>query len=245
MLNRFASNHLIAIHDIKTGLIKHKTAKEIGYINTSSDLFNDSEKRWSVIETRGAKALRELDSGNLLKNSVGIKAIKQYMALHFIRSFAFVELSSIREKEEFSNLLYNLTSKHGIIIKDIQKFRLEWIRGYQKNIPEILLNVEKKIFDFIDKYDLEIGEADESSEIVLSDNPVLNMTKDGLVGLRQGVAFDQSDSVVITLGPKHIAALITKNPIDRYIKLNSTQVTNYNKHAITYSLREFYTKPSI
>lgn len=162
------------------------------------------------------------------------------MALHFIRSFSFVYLSSVRANEAYSELSLKLRIKYGIVVDQIPNFHDNWIKGVQKNIPVIIENTERKIFDYISRFDLEIGEAADNTDFLLGDNPVLNMSNDGRIGIIQGVAFDQSNSVVMSLGPKHIGALITKNPIKEYRKLSSMQVENYNNRVIANSYREFY-----
>lgn len=243
LLRRYAINNLVGVYNISGKTMLNKATKEIGFINTNEDVFKQSENRWSVIETRAAKALRSIESGELLKNPVSVMAIKQLMALHFIRSQSFVYLSSKREHEAYAELIESISNKYSVEIANIEKFRLNWLSSFQKSMPEIFERSEKKIFEFIDHFDLEIGEAPEGSSIILGDNPVVNMTNDGRMGMLQGVAFDQSDNVIIPLGPKYVAALITKNPITSYRKLTNGNVNNLNLRILNQCIKEYYSLP--
>ncbi len=247
LLKRFANKGLVRVTNLVTGDNELKKPRDIAYLKVYDELLSKLERRWGNIESRASTAFGYLDQGTLLKYTPHKDNIKRFMILHYIRSQAFVDVMARDEPHYFEKLIQNVKSdfpdKADYIKSNLPAIRHKWLKDLVKMTPKMFATNSKKVENYVKNFDIEVGIVAEGSEFILGDNPALTVAKDGRIGIRSGVPINESIGFSMPLGPKHMAALITRNPTDKYIELTSNEVEIANNKTKTQCIKEYYSSP--
>lgn len=244
LLKRFSTNNLIRVTNIKRLTSAYLGPRQIGYIELPFKHFSKLERKWQNTEKRVNEAFKALDSGNLLKSPKDIDTVKKLMGIHYLRSKPFYILLAKNEAQHFEEFLSEAVKNHpdkkDEILATIPELRQDWVNSLPKNTVDLVKSVSQKVENYINRYELEIGIASKEVNFLLSDNPAINASNDGKMGILSGLTIDQSDSFIMPLGPTYVAALITKNPKKTYRLLSNKEVRNLNAKTIQQSIEEYY-----
>ncbi len=247
LLRRFTKNNQIKVNSLITNKNGLANPKRIGYIEVPEEIFSSVEHKYGYTETRAASAFPYLDDGTLLKHEKHKESIKKLMSLHFVRSQALMQLFSTSQEEQFKKLIEDAQRDHpdkaDDIIKSIPALKQKWQIDLIKKIPGMIKKNITKVEKYVNQFDIEIGVAPDDVNFILGDNPTINISEDGKIGVLAGVAITNSSSFLMPLSPKHLVALITKNNSSHYKPLSSKTVGNFNAKVLSQCLREYYTLP--
>lgn len=185
-----------------------------------------SESIWQAIEDRIGGVFTALEDQSLLRDSEAVESVREMIAVHWARSLMLKAVWRAAQHRTFS-------SRRAILLRDPEKLRqvfrdltglepagpqaLEWAAD---RVYEAVANLmkEEDVFrervhdnyqrmrSFAQNHPLQIGYT--SDQFIIGDAPVLAL-KAGFrgVGPLQGVPLDEADTVVLPLGPNHVAAL--------------------------------------
>lgn len=247
LLRRFSVENRLKVYNKITTKTTFKSPEEIAYIEFPDIEIALHERKWARIESMTATAFEKLDQGTVLEFPKYIVAIKKFMALHYIRSFTLPAWMKQNEDKYFQKEIKNSIEAHPDktidILRNKEPFKTRWHEILKQQIPDVIKTNHPKIEAYVMHFDLEIGVADQGTDFYLGDIPLINMDKQGRLGVLSGVDITHSENFVLPLGPRHIAALITKNESKEYRKLSNREVKNCNIKTKDQSVEQYYIKP--
>lgn len=248
LLRRFANRKYLKIHYKFKQAVTYKRTDGLGYIEFPQEIIQFSEDKWSRIEYSFGLILQRIDDGSLLENDESKKVIKKFMALHYVRSAAFIKLLKERETESFLEFIDKIKKeypdKEDEINSQFLLHRQEWLKYMVKIYPKTVNDLIKKVKKYIMAFDIEIGAVHGANNFLLSDNPVITITKDKKVGIISGAVVNESE-FLMPLGPKHVAALTSKENSDEYRLLTNSKMKKINRLTKQQAINEYYSTPEL
>jgi hypothetical protein len=235
-------------------------AKEDWFIEVRAQQF---EQCWGQAENAVVPALAELDAHIDLSGPSpdSARSITDIMALHLIRSAAAQHLwdrgrdrivPRRRAAMAEDRTLLGLARSSGKfpaawsdeqIVDSITAGLEDPLRKGGEAFGETLVELYNSVRAHFAKMYLEIGEAVDT-DFVLPDVPCVPYDAEhGAAGLLAGFGLLRSDAVVMPLGPRHLASLVTRAPDAPWSRLASDQVGSINDVLANVALREVYLRP--
>lgn len=220
-----------------------------------------AEERWGAIETRAQSAFDAVDNGSALDSTETVELLKDLLALHWGRSHAIriiyeqgirklldaqqIEmLSDDSLPEVFTELTGGLVAAGpGALEYAAEKMRLlvegEFASG-EFFAGRVLANVEKAKSKLVD-YNLEICVTEEG-EFLLGDNPAATLRGGHSgVGPLGGVPWEDADTLMLPLGPKHVLGVRSGAPA--WHSFSPDQANQLNRAQILGTVRHVFLKP--
>ena len=241
LLRRFSKDNKVEVRNINMGTSKLKSPDEVAYINLSSDIFGDSEKKWAnKYEGKLHEAYNLLERGSLLENRKHTEFIKAFMALLYVRSLSSYVLLGKKAHEKWNELRSELNFLNSVSETTSKNNFFDLVKT---NTPSTLNTLIKKVKKEFGSYSLEIGESDSQSKFILSDVPVITRHEDSSVGILNGVGVHNSEFIFLPLSPKHIASLSATSQQISYVQLKSNAVASINQLSRKIAVKEIYVQP--
>jgi len=240
LIRQFCSNGKTKVYNIRNKMWElPKSPIEIASIPIPREIIKKSEKKWNnFVEKKLNNAISDLKKELLFKKNSNIEIIKCLISLHFTRSFGFVYLFKKNEKELYEDFLRDMTKQSDL---SEEKLREYWIGHMTKFFPKLLDSQLNKVHNFVFKQNLTIGVSPKRNKFILGDNPVVNISNDNRIGLKEGVGIMQSVNIFLPLSPRHVVALYDKRyEFPHYVKFTAKSVRSINKKTKRNCMREFY-----
>lgn len=247
LLKRFASKGedgrwQIMVHDKNSSKSKLKGVDCVASREVERSIIEALEQEWSRdIENEADKAINSIVSNNWAEKHIG--AIKDLMALHFIRSQAFELISN-----NAYSIIETLEAEKNQVIKIYPEYTDAINRVYQENLKtaplEIVIGILKTYITKTKDYladltiGLEVGQAPSGAEFIIGDVPVITLNRYGDV-----VPVTEANYVGMPITPKYLVSL-KKNPDKKKpILLTKEQVQNVNRRQVGISLVNYFSLP--
>jgi hypothetical protein len=231
ILRRFADAGQVLRINLETGKTELRNPARVMYQTRfiSADA-KGAEDLWGSVETALRPALDALDSDTLFENRKHISAVKDCMALHFARSHIMIwtrraamkraaaKLREVLINEQRDWLARRFFVKHGhfpVGGKALEAAANEFIEeaAPQVDNAESFSASVKRVFAEVKQRfgssGLEIGRPEhDAGEFLIGDAPALTLKGGSMVGgPHGGVTLDDANTVMMPLGPKHVASL--------------------------------------
>lgn len=224
---------------------KLASTEEIAFVEIDRSIIEALETKWAhEVEHHASKTINILNNGDVLRYEKHIRMLKKILALHFVRSAVLFVLLT-RSKTIYGQQIIEEVSaaypEHRELVENMVK--TEWPSLANTTIPEILTENIAKVEEFMENHGLEIGVAPEGSHFIIGDSPAITMTKDGRMGVMNGVPITECDSFAMPVTPSHLITLKTNPKTVEYLKLTSKEVDNANTKQMQHALFEYYSKP--
>jgi hypothetical protein len=225
-----ARGRLVA-HRLVHNTTKIKAPRGEGYIaGLISHRPDEAERRWGHYEEAMPAVFGALDRGDLFDHADLVAALKDFLALHFARSRTMREMF-MRSRDESQQLedIFGMTTDPDLLARF---FREQF--GLDPAGPEALLLARDTIIEMVkDRFGdggpvferrleehfakfqevahtewcVQIGIAQEA-EFLIGDDPVQVVDHERrLIGIASGVSIGSADTLLMPLGPIHIAAI--------------------------------------
>ncbi len=107
-MKRFTKNKKILVHNKLYTSSSFKDPEQISYIQFPSEVISRYETIWSQIERKMSEIFPLVDNGTVLKNEEHKRIIKEFVALHFVRSMHVLALMGRDEKKYFDKIIENV-----------------------------------------------------------------------------------------------------------------------------------------
>lgn len=236
--------------------------KEDWFINEEAGA-SQYERLWSDIEGPMGAAFAELDghTGNDPLTNASAAVIKDFMALHLVRAFtakpmwdrglarvvperraAIVDNHGLIELARSSDV-YPTNWSDEQIVDEITSQLEDPLRTGGQLFGDTLVELVNNVKVHFERFHVEIGEAVEG-ELILPDVPCVPYeSKTGRVGLLEGFGLNNSDAIVMPLGPRHIASLVTKAPSTLWWRLDPVKLAPLNEALARGALEAVYFRP--
>lgn len=239
VLKRFTNDEgLVAQHEKKTGKVTLLPPTDIAFTDIDVKIIEQSERRWGAdIENHAEKALNTLVNANVLLVPKHANTIKRLMALHYVRSFALLDLMAEAKQKYARQIIENVSSAYPSY-RDLvkQKVAEDWPRTVVGSLPKIIGDNVAKVDKFMERHGLEIAHTPQSIKFVIGDIPAITITNKG----KMGVPITEADSFAMPLTPTHIVALKTDPESKEYFELTAEQVRAANSKQIQRALEIYY-----
>ena len=246
--------------DLGTRTARTDYAEKLGSIKdlvvTGAD---ETEKLWGEVEKRLPHAFKLIEERKILDNKEFLDTIKDCVVLHFARSFALAELFNrdhpkyrkqvsdrVLAKIPASQAVHAMT---GVWVPEssarplAQQYIGDAFDAEVHNdglLAKILVENYHRGRKLAEEKDLEFWYTDKE-EFVIGDIPAVVYNKDtDQVGVLNGVAWNDADALVMTLGPHHAVALSKKAA---YLDANSRTVEWINVMQVRGAYKEVYYRP--
>lgn len=249
LLKRFTYNKKILVHNKLYSNISYKDPEQISYIQFPSAVINKHETMWSQIEARMTNIFRLVDNGQVLESEEHKKIIKEFIALHFVRSMHVLALIGRDEKKYYNQIFENVIRENPDKEEEIKnlipaqrkiwiyKLRTEFLTNFFEN------NLER-VQKFVRDQDIEIGEVFGNFELILSDSPIINLGDENKHSILEGASLEKSTTFIMPLGPRHLVGLKSKNASKEYIHVLTNSVERINSFSFKQSISYFYSNPA-
>lgn len=227
----------------------HKTVDDVAYIEIPDSTFiHKLESKWCYLESRMATAFQALDNGTLLRSKKDIDTVKKFISLHYVRSITVLLWTQKNSEKYFNKAIEDSIkvnpSRAEEIFRNKEEYKIKWKEELAtKTIPEMLQKSYPKVEEYVQNNDLIIAQATQGTDFCLADIPVINMDEKGQLGVLSGVDITHSIAFTMPLGPRHVAALISKSDSIDYGGLNNRQVKNFNDKSLKIARYHYYTCP--
>lgn len=243
VLKQFANEQRkITVHTKGSAATELKAIDLVAHIDIDEALIKHLEDKWSHgVEDDAERAINGLKNNNLVMVEKHIVAVKNLMALHFIRSqvFHLVELNKHMITNTFRQIKDAYSIAYPQYAKSIEKVTKA---EYTKAPHDIAVKVMEKYIPMVEAYiadpaiGFEIGEAPEGASLIIGDIPTI--TTDGNKNF--GVPITEAKAFGMPLTPKYFVTL-KKNPGTRkYKKMSVKQVENANNKQLMQVVKEYY-----
>ncbi len=222
-----------------------------------------AEKLWQTVEAKLPAALEAVEAGTIMKNPLHVSTVKECIALHLARSKAMqwtrgeaVERAANQLKAELLTsqkpwLIQTFVRRHGFFPAGSQGLELaadEFIREARPKVdtPASFWSSVQGYFNqfrtFLAPLELEISVPEPGAgEFLLGDAPALTLRIGSeMGGPRGGVPLDQANTVIMPLGPTHMASLGREAARHR---LNARQVELTNRVQVLNAFSEVCWRP--
>lgn len=230
---------LVAQHEKLSGTVTLLPPVDIAYTEIDRAIIEQSEQEWSSdIENDSEKALNTLINGNILHVPKHTQTIKTLMALHYVRSFALIQLMAIAMPNYAKQIIENVTAvypSHKELVE--KKVAEDWPRMMVESLPKIIKANITKVKQFMERHGLEVGVSPEDELFIIGDIPTITLNSEGKIG----VPITEADNFAMPLTPRHIVALKTK-PTKKYTQLTPKHVQAANKKQEERALEVFYSQ---
>jgi hypothetical protein len=249
LLRRFTSNKQLEVHHKDYNNVSYRNPEQISYIQFPSEIINKHEAIWSQIERRMAGIFHMLDNGQILENETNKNVIKEFIALHFVRSMHVIALIGRNEPKYFQQILDNIKLENPEIENELnesipsQREHFAYLLKY-KFLPTFFESNFNRVMEYVLDQDIEIAEVLGKYELILSDSPIINLDDQNNQSILEGVALLKSTTLIMPLGPRHIVALKSKNAQKEYIPLLTNSVNKINSFSVKQSVNYFYCNPT-
>ncbi|MDQ6884552.1 MAG: DUF4238 domain-containing protein [Candidatus Dormibacteraeota bacterium] len=259
VLRRFTQAGQIIRVDLQTGQRELRNPASCmykrGYISANP---KEAEELWGTVERRLPPALAALDAGTLFQNQNDVNAIKDCIALHFARSFgllwtrrtaldraeAKVRAKILEEDRQFLERQFYL--RHHFYPAGSEGLQLaadEFIAEAERLIdnPETFSKTVRETFEVVlarfGASELEISSPEHGAgEFLIGDAPALTLRRGSLGGgPHGGVPIFEADTVIMPLGPRHLASL---SITERVHDLTQDQMTTVNRSQVINAFNE-------
>lgn len=249
VLKRFANeNKKTTVHDIKSDRSELKEINLVAYLDIDGTLIAKLEAKWSKeVENDAEKAINALTSGNLQNVDKHIGTVKKLMALHYMRSTVFIMMHDQAWSGQFypkDNIeqIIALYPQHEDLVR--RTTSTEWQTTKTKAAIQAMEIYIPKVEAYIADIGLEVGVAQQETQFILGDIPVVTADGTGRFGALNGVPITESKGFAMPLSPKHIVSLKKNATSKKYVLLNARQVQNANDKQLKQAVNCYYTKPA-
>jgi hypothetical protein len=255
LLRRFSGHRGSATglesYSVKYGLSKRLySPKSIGkakdFVKIDSD---ETERLWQKTETYMHDALKAVDAGTVLSSPAHVQTIKDAIALHFARGKEVLEAehllwTSVTDPESPQWSAINVDpislfrARHnGLFPPSIQAAKEIVATDIQAHIKKMyddgfitrlkIVDNFEKARDLARQAALQIVTA-KKGEFVIGDSPTLTIDwHQQRVGVLDRVSFGGADTVILPLGPHHLAVLSNRSELIDDNKLVADQVNTW------------------
>jgi hypothetical protein len=219
------------------------------------------EKLWQKTENDLHEALAAVDAGMLFRSDAHVATIKDAIALHFARSIAtrvvhfrvwvqvyaaaqqrwLTELRPVLEDQFYKRKGFYAAGEQALelFLDELMQPSLDLASSgalFRVRIEELFRQARERA----DRAALEILGSGES-EYLIGDVPALTVRHDrSESGVLAGIAMDDAHTVILPLGPRHLAALGTSNLT---AQLSPEQVENANARQVASAIEYVYLRP--
>jgi len=245
LLRRFLINGKLISHNVYNHSENPRSPEQVSYIKLPSEVILPLETEWSVLEDKMNKLFPLIDNGTILFSKENRDIIKQFLALHFIRSQALytfmVQDSDKYFEQAINDSIKNKPDSEAEILKNRPLYRKQWDESLRTRIlPGIYKSKSEDIKGYVMEQEIEIAVVTGKYEIALSDTPVINLDDSGRQGILQGVPINESTSCIIPLGPRHVVALTNRKLKTDYTILQTYSVERINHYSVNQSAAYYY-----
>lgn len=221
------------------------------------------EQIWGRTESVIGRAFAEIDSHRAGQpvSAASVAGISNLMALHLVRSVTATALwnrglarvvPKRRAAMMTNETLIRLAREAGVyprswsdtqIVDEIIAGLEDPLRKGGEAFGETLVELYESVRQRFNRLHLEIGEAN-GGEFILPDAPCVPFeSRTGRVGLLSGFGLNKSDAIVMPLGPRHIASLVTSLPATPWLVLDADKVALVNDALAQAALDAAYFRP--
>jgi Protein of unknown function (DUF4238) len=248
--------------DTRSGHSKLCSPAAVGYVEDyiRAEDSIEAERRWQAMEDRLPDALAAVDAGSLFELPTHVDTIRECMAVHWGRSrtvqevdrrhrrpateMARRELVQAREAD-FAREFERSRGRVAETFEDLLSVAEEML-PYDASAMERLFvstvheNVDEAL-ELLGQRSLAILTATGKAQFLLGDIPALTISAtSGGAGPLGGVPWDEADSIVIPLGPLHLAAFGAE---DGFQAANDHVVSILNKKQAAAALERIVYRP--
>lgn len=221
------------------------------------------EQIWGVAENAVVDAFAELDahSGAESIAATTTERIADFMALHLVRSVTAKPLwdrslarvvprrrAAMLENGKLIDLarstdIYPAEWTDEQIVDEITSHFEDPLRQGGEAFGETLVELYESVKQHFNRFHAEIAEAD-AGEFILPDIPCVPFdSATGRVGLLAGFGLNHADAIVMPLGPRHIASLVTKRPSTPWWRIGPEKIAPINDALARVALNAVYFRP--
>jgi hypothetical protein len=232
-----------------------------GFISGRPD---EAERRWKSYEDAMPIVFDALDRGDLLGHADLVDSLMNFMALHFARSLTMRELF-MRSRDDSQHLedIFGMTTDPNFLAGF---FRDRY--GLDPVGPQALLLARDAILDMLkdqfgdggpvferqleeqfarfqevartEDWHVEVAVA-QAGEFLIGDDPLQPIDHElGLIGFASGVSIGSADTLLMPLGPRHVAAIAKTH---RTIELAASAVERLNRIQVVSAQEKVYYRP--
>lgn len=225
ILKNFASkDRKIRVFDKQTRdfLKQDYPIKDICGMQLSEPIFAQIEKKWGKkIENRIGNLLEKYQ-GDIVKiwaDSNNHEPLRRLLSLHFIRSFLFMARFQAFAEEGVKELLEGLPPEHHDLVAR------DFIHNVVESTPQIWDDLYIKTKSHLDKFKLELAEANSSENFIIGDFPILNNKQ----------AVMDSQFFVLPITPRYVIGVAKEKRLLHLSKRDTRKIKNIAKRdAIRY-----------
>ncbi len=248
ILKQFANSAKeVLVHDLKTGYTHMSSTNTVAFEEVDRAIIGELEAEWCTeIESKAEKAIHTLENGSLLYSSEQMGVIKRLMALHYMRTQAYIamqkpEIGKAHRQWVKDEVLKQYPDKHDLVESELaQKWPTKETEAVALSMKEYIPKIEA----FLESKGLEVGVASDGSELILGDVPAITADGNGSLGALNGVPITEAVSFAMPLTPKYLVALKSHPTTKKYKNLTAKQVENANNKQLLLAAKEYYSKPA-
>lgn len=243
VLKQFADEQRqIVVHTKDSNDTEIKPIDSVAYMDINDALIRHLEDKWSNgVEDNAERAINALRNNNLVVVEKHIEAVKELIALHFIRSQVF-QLVEINKQAIDGRLMQARDEVIAVYPEYKELIEQKYAESMKTVYVDVAIGIMEQFIPKIEEYisdsdiGFEIGEAPAGSEFILGDMPVITADRNH----NFGIPITEANAIVMPLTPKYLVA-IKKNPdTKKYKKLTATQVKNANEHQLGLMHERYY-----